>query len=102
MSRKKNDLRQESDSPESKIQPYEDLSTRQARISGEKFPCITLGICDNCHWCYTSINSRGIVKICPICNSEISQVPMTLEEVCRLEIDEKGMIMDFTRKLPAR
>jgi hypothetical protein len=91
------------DSPESQVSPYEDINTKQSRITGEKFPTLAIGICDNCHWCYTLINERGTVRVCPICNRNVSQIPMSLDEVCIIEEDEKrGFSITFDRKLPLR
>jgi hypothetical protein len=91
------------DSPESRVSPYEDINTKQTRMTGEKFPTLALGICDNCHWCYTLINERGRVRVCPICNRNVSQIPMSLDEVCIIEKDEKrGFTITFDRRLPLR
>lgn len=97
-------LKQNDDtSPESNILPYEDLNSKQVRISGEKFPEVILGICDNCHWFYTSTNKRGIVRTCPICNKKVSSVPMSIDEVCVIEVDDKrGITIKFDRRLPLR
>jgi hypothetical protein len=98
-----NKIKSDDISPESNVVPYEDLSSKQARISGEKFPDVVLGICDSCHWCYTSSNRRGVIQKCPICNKEISQVPMRIDEVCIIEVDERrGITLRFERKLPLR
>jgi hypothetical protein len=91
------------DSPESQIAPYEDLNTKQSRITGEKFPTLALVVCDNCHWCYTLINEKGTVKVCPRCEGKLSKVPMNLDEVCVIEEDEKrGFTITFDRRLPLR
>jgi hypothetical protein len=91
------------DSPESQVYPYEDFDTKQRRITGEKFPTLAVGICDSCHWCYTLLNERGDIKACPVCNKDISRIPMSLEEVCIIEEDEKrGFTITFDRKLPLR
>jgi hypothetical protein len=91
------------DSPESQVSPYEDFDTKQRLMTGEKFPVMAVGICDNCHWCYTLLNERGSIKVCPICNMDVSQIPMSLDEVCIIEDDEKrGFTITFDRKLPLR
>lgn len=91
------------DSPESEVAPYEDINTEQSRMTGEKFPTIALGICDNCHWCYTLINRKGTVDICPLCKGKLSNIPMSLDEICCIEADEKrGLSMAFDRELPMR
>jgi hypothetical protein len=91
------------ESPESNIVPYEDINTKQARISGEKFPEAILGICDDCHWCYTSTNKRGIIQTCPVCNKQVSSIPMSIDEACIIEVDEKrGITIRFERRLPLR
>jgi hypothetical protein len=92
-----------SDSPESLVSPYEDINTRQLHITGETFPTLALGICDNCHWCYSCINARGIVKVCPVCGRDVSQIPMDIDEVCFIEEDERrGITLNFDRRLPLR
>ena len=91
------------ESPESRILPYEDLNTKQARITGEKFPALYLGVCDSCHWCYTSENERGIIEKCPICGKPVSQIPMSIDEVCLIEFDKtRGLTVRFERRLPLR
>jgi hypothetical protein len=80
-------LQDTNNSPESNIVPYENLDTKQVHISGEKFHAIILGICDNCHWCYTAINDKGLINICPVCNNpRISKTPLNIDEMCLLEI----------------
>jgi hypothetical protein len=92
-----------SDSPESLVTPYEDLNTRQGRITGELFPNLPLGVCDECHWCYSCVNTRGIVRTCPMCGTAISLVPLNLDEICTVELDERnGVTLKFSRKLPMR
>jgi hypothetical protein len=99
----KKSQRADLDSPESQISPYEDINTKQSRITGEKFPALALGICDNCHWCYTLINQKGTIKVCSICKGNVSQIPMSLDEVCVIEEDEKrGLTITFDRRLPLR
>ena len=91
------------ESPESQVSPYEDIDTKQNRMTGEKFPTLALGICDNCHWCYTRMNDKGFVKVCPLCNGKVSQIPMSLDEICVLEEDVKrGLTVSFERRLPLR
>jgi len=36
------------DSLESLIIPYEDINTKQQKITGERFPNIVLELCDSC------------------------------------------------------
>jgi len=91
------------DSPESHISPYEDIHTKQSQITGEKFPILGLGLCDNCHWCYTRMNEKGSVKVCPLCNGKVSHIPMNLDEICLIEEGEKrGLTITFDRNLPLR
>ena len=91
------------ESPETLIMPYEDANTRQSRMTGEKFPDVILGICDNCHWCYSSLNSqKGAIAACPVCDTEISQVPMAIDEVCTLEKNDKGIVLRFSRRFLLR
>jgi hypothetical protein len=74
------------DSPESQIIPYEDINTKQQKITGERFPNIVLELCDSCRWCATCFNPRGLIMKCPICSMENSQVPMNIDEVCNMEL----------------
>ena len=91
------------DSPESLISPHEDIHTKQNQITGEKFPTLALGVCDNCHWRYTRMNEKGSVKVCPLCNGKVSQIPMSLDEICGIEEGEKrGLTITFDRSLPLR
>jgi hypothetical protein len=93
----------EKDSPEIQVLPYDDLNTRQEKITGETFPDIVLEICDSCKWCATCINERGIQLTCPICQMRTSMIPMAVDEMCILERDEKrGITLRFVRKLPLR
>jgi hypothetical protein len=39
------------DSPESLVTPYEDINTKQEKITGERLPDIILELCDSCRWC---------------------------------------------------
>jgi hypothetical protein len=103
MVRTKKSRQTSADSPESLVFPYEDINTIQRRITGETFPTLALGVCDNCHWCYTGINEKGGVKICPLCGGRISQIPMSIDEVCVVQEDEKrGLTITFDRRLPLR
>jgi hypothetical protein len=103
MVRAKKSWQPDVDSPESQISPYEDFNTKQSRITGEKFPTLALGVCDDCHWCYTLLNEKGAVSVCPLCNGKLSKIPMSLDEVCIIEEDEKrGFTITFDRKLPLR
>jgi len=100
---KRRDLQNECESPESKIAPYEDMNSKQLQITGEKFPQVTLGMCDRCHWCYSSINNRGVVSTCPVCGYKISEIPLNIDEVCEIRFDEKsGLSIKFDRRLPLR
>jgi hypothetical protein len=91
------------DSPESLITPYEDINTKQQKITGERFPNIVLELCDNCLWCVTCFNSRGLIMKCPICSTENSQIPMNIDEVCYMESsDIRGITLGFDRKNPMR
>jgi len=91
------------ESPETKVIPYEDINTIQIKISGEKFPQITLGVCDNCHWCYSTINNKGVLSNCPVCNKKISKIPLSIDETCIITMDEKsGLSISFDRHLPIR
>lgn len=92
-----------STSPESNIQPYEDLDSRQRKISGESFPEMALEICDSCHWCLTCFNKRGLLKNCPVCGKPASIVSMGIDEVCTIESDKvRGLVINFDRKIPLR
>jgi len=91
------------DSPESLIIPYEDINTKQQKITGERFPNIVLELCDSCRWCAICFNSRGLIMICPICSTENSQIPMNIDEVCCMEFsDIRGITFGFDRKNPIR
>ena len=103
MVRAKRSWRSGLDSPESQISPYEDINTKQMRMTGEKFPALALGVCDDCHWCYTLVNEKGMVELCPQCEGKLSQIPMGLDEVCIIEENEKrGLSITFDRRLPLR
>src|SRR5689334_12219788 len=92
------------ESPESTVVPYEDIDTKQVHISGEKFPGVILGMCDNCHWCYTAVKDKGIINSCPVCNNPwISKIPINIDEVCIIEVDNtRGVTLKFDRRLPLR
>lgn len=95
--------RQDRDSPEDQIEPYEGLNELQEKITGEKLPEVVLEICDSCYWCATCINQRGIQKNCPSCGMSASKIPMALDEMCIFEIDEeRGVTLRFVRRLPLR
>lgn len=91
------------DSPESKIVPYESLSSRQAMMTGEDLPETILQICDACHWCASCINEKGGLTKCPICGRALSRITMAIDEVCTFEKDDtRGVTLHFERKLPVR
>ena len=93
----------ESASPEVSILPYESLDDRQMIISGERFPEFCMVICDDCYWCCTCFNARGLIAICPICHKQTSKIPLTIEENCKISYNpDHGLIMRFGRKLPLR
>lgn len=95
--------RQDVESHENRIVPYECLDDLQEKITGETFPIQVIEICDGCHRCATCINEKGTKIICPICNMNTSRIPMTLDEVCLFEKDGKrGVTLSFARKLPLR
>ena len=91
------------DSPESEVVPYEDLSSRQKKITGESFPDVILEICDGCYWCSTCINERGVLGTCPMCGKKTSKVRMTIDELCLFEKGyDGGVTLRFDRELPLR
>jgi hypothetical protein len=91
------------ESPETKIVPTEDMNTIQHRISGEKFPEIILELCDSCHWSLICFNRRGIVEECPDCEKVVSQISMSIYEVCLIKYDDKrGVTIRFDREKPLR
>ncbi len=95
--------RKNDDSPESLITPYEDINTQQQKITGERFPDIILELCDNCLWSCTCFNHKGLIMNCPMCNTEISQIPMSIDEVLYMEFNDKGgASLGFDRKNPLR
>jgi hypothetical protein len=85
------------------IIPAESMDEAQVKISGEKFPKLVLALCDNCCWCLTCFNKRGIVEDCPVCKYRVSLIPMSIEEISSVEIDEhRGLSIHFARKRPRR
>ncbi|AIC16737.1 hypothetical protein NVIE_024730 [Nitrososphaera viennensis EN76] len=79
------------ESPESLILPFE---------TEELYPTIILELCDNCKWSCSCLSTKDTIESCPVCKAAIrSHVPMTSEEVSRIEIDsERGMILQFSRR----
>lgn len=91
------------DSPESLVVPYEDINTKQQKITGERLPDIILELYDSCLWCATCFNPRGLIMKCPICGTENSQIPMNIDEVCYMEFSNiRGITLAFDRKNPMR
>jgi hypothetical protein len=91
------------DSPEFSIEPYESLNERQVAISGECFPEHCIVICDRCYWCCTCFNNRGLLTKCPLCFQDTSQIPLTIEENCKIRYDKiHGFTIEFDRRLPLR
>lgn len=91
------------ESPESEVVPYEGLSTRQRRITGESLPEVIFEICNGCHWCSSCISERGVLGKCPACGRETSAIRMAVDEVCIFEKDDKGGVtLRFDRELPLR
>jgi hypothetical protein len=81
----------------------DDINSVQLKLTGERFPSLALGICDNCKWCYSCINPKGIIVYCPECGERVSQIPIGIDEFCILEADNKrGITMGFKRQLPMR
>ena len=90
-------------SHESLITPYDDMNTQQQRITGERSPDIILELCDNCQWSCMCFNHKGIIMKCPMCNMDISQIPMGIDEVLYMEFDKRrGISLIFDRKNPIR
>jgi hypothetical protein len=95
--------RKYNNSHESLITPYEDMNTQQQRITGERFPDIILELCDNCLWSCMCFNHKGLMKKCPMCKTDISQIPMGIDEVLDMEFDKRrGISLVFDRKNPMR
>jgi hypothetical protein len=94
----------DAESPESRVEPTEDMSTMQRRITGESFPEVIFELCDVCHWALICFNRRGITETCPNCRrTGVSKIPMTIDEVCKIEFDEtRGVTIRFDRKRPLR
>ena len=91
------------DSPESLITSYDDINTQQQKITGERFPDMILELCDNCLWSCMCFNHEGLIMKCPMCNTEISQIPMSIDEVTYMEFDKRhGISLYFDRKSPMR
>jgi len=91
------------DSPESLVTSYEDINTKQQKITGERLPDIILELCDSCLWCVMCFNPRGLIMKCPICGMKNSQIPMNIDEVCCIEFDDiRGITLRFDRKNPMR
>ena len=79
------------------------MDSKQLQISGERLPEVILELCDGCHWSVICFNKRGLVKSCPECSKEVAFIPMSIEEVCSIEYDEKrGVTIRFDRKKPLR
>ena len=76
----------------------EDINTKQERISAERFADNILILCDKCDWCCMYFNANGLIDSCPLCRSQVSQIPMTLGEVCIVEfLDNRGLTLTFSR-----
>ncbi len=90
-------------SPESAIIPYESLNDRQMAITGECFPEHLLVLCDRCYWSCTCFNTRGLISICPVCLVETSEIPVTIDEISKIDYDKlHGLTISFARELPLR
>jgi hypothetical protein len=91
-------------SPESLVIPYEDINTRQNKISGEKLPDTVVELCETCHWSCTYFNAKGKIMKCPVCyGSYISQISLNIDEVCSLQYDDmRGITLSFSRMDPIR
>jgi hypothetical protein len=79
------------ESPESLMLPAENT---------EIYSNIVLALCENCKWSCSNLKSGNNIESCPMCKADIvSNIPMTSEEVCRIEIDvERGMVLQFSRR----
>jgi hypothetical protein len=85
------------------VMPCEDINTEQILMTGEKFPDNVLELCDNCYWCCTCFNMKGLIDACPLCDTIASRIPITLDEASRIEYSEKsGLTLYFDRKNPFR
>ena len=60
----KSSLKEDDVSSESLVVPYEDINTKQKRISQERFPESILELCEKCHWTSLCFNLKGLVKKC--------------------------------------
>src|SRR5919108_2296528 len=90
-------------SPETLVIPYEDINTKQMRISGETFHGNILVLCDYCYWCCTCFNRRGLIDACPLCGTKTSNIPMVLDEKSSIEYNKKrGLTISFDRAQPLR
>ncbi len=53
------------------------------------------------HW--YALTDWGMVERCPECNTNISLLPMNIDEVCSIQYDDKrGVTITFDRKKPMR
>lgn len=86
------EYRKYDNSHESLITPYDDMNTQQQRITGERFPDIILELCDKCLWSCMCFNQKGLIKKCPICKTDISQIPMGIDEILYIEFDKRRRI----------
>ena len=100
----KSSLKEDDISPESLVVPYEDINTKQKRISQERFPDSILELCEKCHWTSVCFNLNGLVKKCPLCGEEApANLPMSIYETCSIEYSKKrGITLNFSRKNPMR
>jgi len=98
------DVTEGEESPESLIIPYEDIHQKQRRISGESFPHCLLELCDHCRWSCSCFNVKGKIENCPLCGHQLSEVPMTIEEVYQIDyrVGRPGMTIIFGRRPPLR
>jgi hypothetical protein len=70
---------------ESLITSYDDINTQQQKITEERFPDIILELSGNCLWSWMCFNYKGLIMKCPMCDMEISQIPMSIDEVLHTE-----------------
>jgi hypothetical protein len=80
-------LKEEEVSPESLVASYEDINTKQKRISQERFPDSILELCEKCHWTSVCFNQKGLVKKCPLCGEEAAAaiLPMSIDEIYSIQ-----------------